>query len=448
MVTYPMSLPASEVKRLIDYIDMFEKIGDFNCTLSGEEIERLLKIVQTSEYYKPIGIKCDFSSTDPTLTVIDVNGARITPTTAWFDNHWLFGNIALVVRNRSTGVISRGSNARGDGLTIDGTHGDALVEIHVPRYLYVSDAPYRYLWFFPDIDEYSHLPYYPAAYQRGGVAHPIIYVGAKEAYGYLDGTTFKLGSAAGKTPIRGGVSYPDLPNSGRFNITDAETYANNIGAGFGCMNIWTQRLIAWMMAIEGASFNVQYKWGKGVVGLDSSTGSPMNTGADSIDSTDNTAENGTGRGTGTDGSTPIKWRNIENPYANLRKWVIGLNANADGSYHILNRDGAGTTVVMPATLTSDMYDTITGLPTSPGFISGLSTDARGFLAGLASAVAGDNSIYVCDYHTPSAISASAARVGGRWSSGNFAGPFEIDLSVGVAQSDKYTGCCIEYYPEV
>jgi len=522
-----MTFPAAEVKRLIDFASAAEQIEDFNCTLSGEEIERLLKIVQTSEYYKPVGVRWDSTSSDPTLTVIDINGTRITPTTTWFDNHWLWGDMELVVRNRSTGVISKGSNPRGDGLTIDGTAGDVLVKIRVPRYLYTSASPYRYLWFFPDIDEYSQLPYYPAAYQRGGVAHPVIYVGAKEASFRVDSSgNILLQSVAGVLPATGSRTYNLAFTSGNtaftvgetitgatsgatgtviafykvsgdwaagtasgnvylqpcsasaatpvnfsaaenitrtsgsavataaataisLNIDQAEDYANAIGSGFGITNIWTQRLIAWMMAIEGGSFNTQYKWGKGVVDLNATTGSPLACGADSIDLTANAAENGTGRGTGTDGLTPVKYRSLENPgYGNVWEWQIGLNANADGSYHILNRDGAGTTAAMPATLTSDMYDTITGLPTTAGFISGLSTDERGFLAGLASAVVGDNSTYLCDYHTPSAISGSAARVGGRWSSGNFAGPFMIDMNVAVTLSDKYTGCRIEYYPEV
>lgn len=77
----------------------------------------------------PVGIEWDTSSNSPTLTKIDVNGNVITPTVSFFDNHAIWGRIRRCVRNRTTGAISYGTNPRGDGLTLDGTTGDVLVEI-------------------------------------------------------------------------------------------------------------------------------------------------------------------------------------------------------------------------------------------------------------------------------------------------------------------------------
>lgn len=447
--TYPMSVPAAEVKRLLDYVNVVEHVEEYISQRSGNEIERLLDIVSFTEYNMPVGLKWDYTTTSPIFTTIDVNGNRITPTSSFWDNHAIWGNIKTVVRNRSTGVITAGSNPRGDGLTIDGTAGDVLVEYPTARYLYDIDETYRYLWFFSDIDEYRHLPYYPAAVQRGGGAHSKIYVGAKEAYGYLDGATYKLGSAAGKAPIRGGVSYPDLPNSGRLNMTDAETYANNIGAGFGCMNIWTERYISLLMAMELGTFNTQYIIGRGITFLDPSTGSPMSTGADSIDLPANTAVNGTGMGTGLDGYTPIKWRGLENQHGNLWKLCIGLNASSStGAYNILPMAGASATTI-PAVLTSGMYTTGAGtVPLTAGYISGIqNADTLGGVAFIPSAVAGSTSTYLCDYYYPPNTTTSVARVGGRWSSELSAGPWFLDMTYTATGSDANTGCRIEYIPQ-
>jgi len=81
---------------------------------------------------------------------------------------------------------------------------------------------------------------------------------AYEAYGYVDGGEFKLGSAAGKRPVTGNTGtdpenvhwdpYPGLVDAnvpditlskdGEFTIIIAEKCAGLVGTGFGITNFW------------------------------------------------------------------------------------------------------------------------------------------------------------------------------------------------------------------
>jgi len=85
-----------------------------------------------------------------------------------------------------------------------------------------------------------------------------LYSGAYEAYGYVDGGEFKLGSAAGKRPVTGNSGtdsestnwdpYPGLVNAnvpgitlskdGEFTITVAEKCAGLAATGMGITNFW------------------------------------------------------------------------------------------------------------------------------------------------------------------------------------------------------------------
>jgi hypothetical protein len=75
-----------------------------------------------------IGIEWDTMSSSPTLTRIDALGHEIEAVdTAFFDRHPVFGGRWRCVRDRATGKITYGANARGDGLILDGSAGDVLV---------------------------------------------------------------------------------------------------------------------------------------------------------------------------------------------------------------------------------------------------------------------------------------------------------------------------------
>jgi len=391
-----------------------------------------------------IGIEWDTRSASSTLTRIDAAGKKITDIAlGFFDSHPTFGGRWRCVRDRATGQITFGANARGDGLILDGSAGDVLVRkpAFYVKHEYDDDTGLARWWVSArPAAGFSLHPYY---YMRGGgVPAPYMFSGAYESYGLVYGGQFRLGSASGKQPVTGGVAYPDLPNSGRLNIDDAELYASRISPGnAGCESFWGYCADQLLMYIEYGTFDIQTALGKGIVDLSSGVGfAGKLTGADNIDS--RLAENGTGTGDGVDGKTPVCWRGIENPYGNVWKFIIGANVNLNGDFRVIRRDGLGT---LAGTLAEGSYESGTGLPTTSGYISGLlHTDLAG-VAFLPSAAAGSDSSYLCDYwYAPTGDRILLA--GGSWSYGRSAGPGSRNAYVAVSNSDRYCGARVEFRP--
>lgn len=390
-----------------------------------------------------IGIEWDTTSTSPALTWIDELGNPITSLPAgFFDLHPVWGGRWRCTRDRTTGVITFGSNARGDGLTLDGTAGDVLVRepaFWVKHEYDPAEGLVRW-WVSPRPSTgFALHPYY---YMRGGgLPAAAMYAGAYEAYGYLDVATFKLGSATGKTPVTGAVSYPDLPNSGRLTIDDAELYAQNAGMS-GITSFWGDCAQTLLMYIEYGTFDIQTALGRGIVDLPGGEGfAGMLTGADNIDS--RLAENGTGTGSGPDGQTPVCWRGIENRYGNVWKFAIGANFSNDRTYRLIKRDGTGT---LAGTLPAGSYESGSGIPINDGSISGL---IQGDLEGLAfvpSAAAGSTSTYLCDNWWYPRGANYILRVGGGWNSARTAGPGSRVAATGPAYSDRTIGARLEFRP--
>ena len=392
-----------------------------------------------------IGIEWDTLSTSPTLTRIDAAGKEIKDIAlGFFDSHPTFGGRWRCVRDRATGTITFGSNARGDGLILDGSAGDVLVRepAFYVKHEYDDDTGHARWWISPAYREgFSLHPYF---YMRGGgVPAPYMFSGAYEAYGLVYDGQFRLGSATGKRPVTGSVGYPDLPND-RFTIDDAELYASRISPGnAGITSFWGDCARMLLMYIEYGTFDIQTALGAGVVDMESGTGfAGVNTGADSIDSL--LAENGTGVGSGTDGLTPVCWRGIENPYGNVWKFVIGANFSGDGTYRLIKRDGTGT---LAGTLAAGSYESGSGIPIVNGSISALLQGDLEGLAFLPSAAAGSTATYLCDnwYH-PAPGGSGILRAGGVWYSARAAGPGCRSAAIEVLVSGRTLGARVEFRP--
>lgn len=391
-----------------------------------------------------IGIEWDTASTSPTLTRIDAAGNEIEaldPT--FFDKHAVFGTRWRCTRDRATGAIEYGSNARGDGSDLTGALADVLVrkQAFYGKHEFDDGTDLARYWVSPR--PASGFSLYPYFYMRGGgVPSPVMFGGAYESYGYLDGSTFKLGSATGKIPVTGGVAYPNLPNSGRLHIDDAEAYANNVASGFGCESFWGYCADQLLMYIEYGTFDLQTALGKGIVDLPVGEGfAGKMTGADNIDS--RLAENGTGTGSGPDGQTPVCWRGIENPYGNTWELIIGANVNLDGTFRLIRRDGLG---ILAGTLAEGSYESGAGLPTTDGYISGLlHTDLAG-VAFLPSAAAGADNAYLADYWYACTANGNNLQAGGVWRTARGAGPGCRAASGGPATSYRALGARLEFRP--
>lgn len=390
-----------------------------------------------------VGIEWDQSSTSPTLKHIDANGNELTSLdTTYFDNHVIWGNMWRCTIDPATNNPVYGTNARGDGLTLDGTEGNVFVSI--PKF-YVKAAfdgtAYRW-WISPT--PLAGFELHPAFLQRGGSALTRIYYGAYEASGFLDDSTFKLQSATNKTPVTGSVSYPDLPNSGLFNIGHAEEYANNIGDGYGCVNIWTLSAMRLLFYTEYASLDSQTAIGRGVVDLESGIYfAGVLTGADSADT--NIGVNGTGTGTGTNGKTPIVYRGIENLWGNVYDFIIGYNA-VDAEYRITKADGTGA---LAGDLATGEYDVSSSAPIqTDGYQSGLDTDDTLALLFIPGAAVGSSSTYLCDYlYAHDAGETNILLFGGRWSHRSSAGVGSLNSDNESSTSSRYIGARLEFIPQ-
>jgi hypothetical protein len=278
---------------------------------------------------------------------------------------------------------------------------------------------------------------------RGGVEVPEMFISAYEASGILD-TTFKLQSATGKTPVTGGVAYPDLPNSGRFTIDDAELYANNIGSGYGTMNIWTMSAIRLLFYTEMGSLDSQSILGRGIV--DKASGIDFAgelTGADSADT--NIGTNGTGTGTGADGETPIVYRGIENFWGNVWQFVIGYNT-VDSEYRITKRDGTG---VLAGDLAAGEYEASIVEPIlSDGYQSDVETENLLQYLLIGSETSGSSSTYLCDYfYAHDAGAQNVMLSGGAWIHGSLAGVSYLNSANGSSNSNRSIGARFEFIPQ-
>lgn len=414
------------------------RIGD------GSTPWNLLPIFSTGPTnFDVIGFKWNMASSSPTLVNIDIDGNTITPSAADFNNHVIWGNIKRCVINPSTGVVTYGINARGDGLDLTGASGQVMVYVP-PVYTKCWFANnYMYCLFSPI--PLAGYELFPAFLQRGGTQAKL-FMSAYETSGYLDGSTFKLLSATNKQPVTGAVSYTNLPNSGRLYIGDAETYANNIGTGWGIRNIWSTTIVNLLMYCEYKTLNLQTALGKGIVDLASGTGfAGLLTGALSADS--NIAVNGTGTGTGTNGQTPIVWRGMENLWGNTWEWVIGINF-LDAVHRVLKKDGTG---VVSATLTAGNYDESASAPpntstASNGYVNSVFTDEVLKYMMMGATTTGSSSTYLCDYYYLRTASATPTNLlfGGAWNGGLSAGVGCRGSTGGAAASRWDGGARLEF----
>jgi hypothetical protein len=165
-------------------------------------IDELARITGYSNLEYVIGVEWDTSSSSTALQQIDVYGNAITQKTyAWFDAHPVYGNMRRCLLS-AAGMPTFGSNARGDGLTLDGSAGQVMVR--VPAFYIKSEkigTKIRY-WLSPSALLGFEL--HPAFLQRGGTERAQLYVGAYAGGLAVNSAgTLYMRSATGKQPWTG-----------------------------------------------------------------------------------------------------------------------------------------------------------------------------------------------------------------------------------------------------
>ena len=197
------------------------------------------------------------------------------------------------------------------------------------------------------------------------------------------------------------------------SMTGSSPWVNCTRAGFreGVKNIGSSKFhlydfatycaIIWLYIVEFANWDTQKKIGRGYV---DSHNSAINTGG-----TDSMTYH-TGRAAGTDGSTAVQYRWIENLWGNVNQWVDGFNANGTTAYYCLDPSKY-------ADDTTTGYTQIGTLPDS-GWIKDLTVTDNGLL--IPETVGGSETTFIPDYAN-SWSGWLVLYVGGYWDYGSYAG---------------------------
>ena len=183
----------------------------------------------------------EWNQTTDTWTQIDIDGNTITPTTAEFNVHPVWGNITRV-NLAPDGTL----NARyGDGdYASDGSNGEVMVEIPAFYVKGEQTTPNVYQWWISRVP-LPGFEIHPAFLQRDGRPKAYIYIGAYEASLMVgtgvhdDDTTLKLHTRDTEQPWTGG-EIDALPyDSGSVEFTRGETITGATNGGTGVVIDWT-----------------------------------------------------------------------------------------------------------------------------------------------------------------------------------------------------------------
>lgn len=197
----------------------------------------------------------------------------------------------------------------------------------------------------------------------------------------------------------------------------ARSRAKSVGDKFHLYDFATYCAIIWLYVVEFADWNCQSKIGRGYV--DNHNSAIQTGGTDSM-------TYHTGRAAGTDGSTAVQYRWIENLWGNVYQWVDGFNANGTTAYYC-------TDPSKYADDTTTGYTQIGTLPSS-GWIKDLTVTDNGLL--IPKTVGGSETTFIPDY----ADSSSGWRVlyvGGGWYGGSCGGL--LCFGAGCASSFSFSG---------
>jgi len=235
-------------------------------TATNVDVSDTLTVDQINEYSNGAGLNIDggiirdgaflaegqvygveWNQNTDTWTQIDIDGVTITPTTADFNNHTVWGSITRVNLD-SDGTV----NARwGDGdYSSNGSNGEVMVEIPCFYVEGEQTTANVYQWWISGVPM-TGFEVHPAFLQRDGRPKAYIYVGAYESSllvgtGVHDAdTTLKLTSVAGEQPWTGD-EIDALPyDTGSVVFTRGETITGAIGGGTGEVVDWYVSSGAW-----------------------------------------------------------------------------------------------------------------------------------------------------------------------------------------------------------
>lgn len=209
----------------------------------------------------------------------------------------------------------------------------------------------------------------------------------------------------------------------------ARTGSTAKGSGWYQFDYAAYCAIILLYIVEYADWNSQTKIGQGIV----STSAPIDSGK-----TDSMTYH-TGRASGTDGSTAVQYRHIEDLWGTTCTFVDGINFNG-GTVYIC------TDFSKYADDTATGYTKIGTRATSSGYIKTLGFLAAAPWAIYPSAVGGSETTYIPDYLWADASNWTLPLTGGFTGSGTKAGLFYMDCFYS-SRAEWYSCSRLMYIPQ-
>lgn len=229
-------------------------------------------------------------------------------------------------------------------------------------------------------------------------------------------------------------------------LNDFEGWGNNIGSGWGAMNVWSLSAIKMLYLVEHATWASQETTGLGIVSKAIGTGFAGEvTGFGNIDSL--MGEYGTWGDTST-GFSSVSYRTMTDLWGNSWEWITGYTST-DTEYQITKRDGTGSLSTHP--LAAGSYESSEATPLGAGgYVQGYwpSAEYESLLKYQfipRSATGGSETSYSTDYywsHRPGRSDSLLA--GGGWYNGWYAGLGCLSSCDPPSESGRYRGARLEF----
>jgi hypothetical protein len=214
--------------------------------------------INNVEIWQPgfvLGMKWNQASSSPALTRIDMNGNTLSSLPYSLDEHPIWSNIRRCTLTEA-GYPTYGTNARGDGLTLDGSTGRVMVS--VPRFYAKAEKTGDVFSFWVSPSYIPGFTLFPSHVQRGGTVRDEIYVGAYDAVLANDkfplhtGTVATLHSYTSQQPWTGydaarADGMTELPfDTGDVEFTIGETLTGVTGGAVGTVVDWIVTSGTWV----------------------------------------------------------------------------------------------------------------------------------------------------------------------------------------------------------
>ena len=290
--------------------------------------------------------------------------------------------------------------ADGSAAVIDGSAGNVMVEIPKFYYKYEYVAPVH-KWSISPLQEAGYTIH--PAFVRGGVEQAYRYYCAYEGY-----------NNGGKLQSRSGV----LPTANQ-TIATFRTQAQANGTGWSLIDWNLLYAVQMLFLTEYADFDTQAMIGNG-----------NDTGSDYAITTGQSNAIGNASSPATNDDMWMSYRGIENWYASMYKLVDGVNVSERVVYVNGN----------PATFASDVFtgdyvSTGVSFPAANGYVNGLNSSSKGFIANAAT---GTDSTFIPDY-VYSATGARIVRFGSDAGDGLACGGFFVNAAGAASISAALIG---------